>query len=158
MEELPVKKTLMIALIALALLLGAAAFAQAASQTYPGSGSPYSTATGSVTVTTTVNPKINLTIVTPDATQTVNFGAIDPGVTTGIKTVSLSVSSNRNFTMTKATTGQSAQLGLATSLASGATGVKGAASPFTDNYTATPPFTTDPGIYNAAVQYTVTQN
>ena len=152
------KKTLMLTLIASALFLGAAAFAQAASQTYAGTGSPMSTATGSVTVVTAVSPKINLTITCPDATQTVNFGAIDPGSTTATKTVSLSVSSNRNFTMTKATTGQNAQLGLVTSLASGATGVKGAGIPFADNYTATPPFTTDPGVYNAAVQYTVTQN
>ena len=152
------KKTLLLATFALVLLFGAAAFASAASQTYAGSGSPFSTASGSVTVTTTVNPKINLTIVAPDATQTVNFGTIDPGVTTAIKTVSLSVSSNRSFTMTKAVTGSSAQLGLATSLASGATGTKGAGTPFTDNYSATPPFTTDPGIYNAQVQYTVTQN
>ena len=152
------KKTLLLTVIVLALLLSAAAFASAASQTYAGSGSPYSTATGSVTVTTTVNPKINLTIVAPDATQTVNFGAIDPGVTVSGKTVSLSVSSNRNFTMTKVITGSSAQLGLVTSLASGATGTKGAGTPFTDNYSATPPFTTDPGVYNALVQYTVTQN
>ena len=148
----------MLGMLALALFLSAAAFAQAASQTYPGSGSPFSSATGSVTVTATVNPKINLTIVAPDATQTVNFGAVDPGVTSATKTVSLSVSSNRNFTMIKTTTGQSAQLGLSTSLASGATGVPAAATPFTDNYTITPPFTTAPGIYNAFVQYTVTQN
>ena len=152
------KKTLLLAVLAVALLLGAAAYASAASVTYPGSGSPFSTATGSVTVTATVNPKINLTIVAPDATQTVNFGAVDPGVTSGTKTVSLSVDSNRNFTMTKAITGQNALLGLATSLASGATGVPGAATPFTDNYTITPPFTTAPGVYNAFVQYTVTQN
>ena len=152
------KKTLTLIVLAAALLLSAAAFASAASQTYAGSGSPYSSASGSVTVTATVNPKINLTIVAPDATQTVNFGSIDPGVTTAVKTVSLSVSSNRNFTMTKAITGSSVALGLSTSLASGATGVKGANTPFTDNYTATPLFTTDPGVYNAAVQYTVTQN
>jgi hypothetical protein len=153
-----VKKTLLLTGLAFALLLGAAAFASAASQTYAGSGSPFSTASGSVTVTTTVNPKINMTITCPDATQTVNFGTIDPGVTTAVKTVSLSIASNRSFTMTKSITGSSSQLGLATSLASGATGVKGAATPFTDNYTATPPFTTDPGVYNAQVQYTVTQN
>lgn len=152
------KKTLLLAVLAVALFLGAAAYATAASQTYPGSGSPFSTATGSVTVTATVNPKINLTIVAPDATQTVNFGAVDPGVVVGGKTVSLSVDSNRNFTMTKVVSGQSALLGLSTSLASGATGVKGAGTPFTDNYSINVPFTTDPGVYNAQVQYTVTQN
>ena len=152
------KKTLMLVALAVALLLGAAAFASAASQTYAGSGSPFSSANGSVTVTSTVNPKINLTIVAPDATQTVNFGSIDPGVVVGGKTVTLSVASNRNFTMTKAITGQNAQLGLTTSLASGATGVPAAASPFTDNYSVNVPVTTAPGVYNAQVQYTVTQN
>ena len=151
------KKTLLLAVLATALFLGAVAYATAASSTYYGTGSPNSTATGSVTVTATVNPKINLTINAPDATQTVNFGAIDPGVT-ATKTVGLSVDSNRNFTMTKTTTGSSAQLGLSTSLASGATGVKGAGTAFSDVYTINVPFTTDPGTYNAFVQYTVTQN
>ena len=152
------KKTLLLAVLAAALLLGAASYATAASQTYAGSGSPFSSATGSVTVTATVNPKINLTIVAPDATQTVNFGAVDPGVVVAGKTVNLSVDSNRNFTMTKTITGSSAQLGLATSLASGATGVPALGSAFVDNYSINVPYTTAPGTYNAFVQYTVTQN
>jgi len=152
------KKTMLLAILAVAMLLGAASYATAASHTYYGSGSPNSSASGSVTVTATVNPKINLTIVAPDAAQTVDFATIDPGVASAIKTVNLSVDSNRAFTMTKAVTGQSALLGLTTSLASGATGVKGAGTAFSDDYQIDVPFTTDPGVYNAFVQYTVTQN
>ncbi len=153
------KKSLLLAVLAVALFLSAAAYASAVSQTYTGTGSPFSTASGSVTVTATVNPLINLTIVAPDATQTVNFGAVDPGVTVGGKTVTLSVSSNRGFSLTKTVTGASAALGLVTSLPNSGPGVnlKGLNTPFTDNYSITPPFTTDPGVYNAFVQYTVTQ-
>jgi flagellar basal body-associated protein FliL len=147
------KKTLLLAVLAVALFLGAVAYATAASQTISGT-SPVS---GSVTVTATVNPKINLTIVSPDATNTVNFGAVDPGVTSGIKTVTLSVDSNKIFSVSKTITGSNAQLGLVTTLANSSGNAKGAAVPFSDNYTITPPFTTDPGTYNAFVQYTVTQ-
>jgi hypothetical protein len=152
-----VKKTLLLAVLAVALFLGAAAFATAASQTYNGTGSPNSTATGSVVVTATVNPKINLTITAPDATQTVNFGAVDPGVLSASKTVTLSVDSNKTFSLTKTVGGSSALLGLVTTLANSASNAKGAGTGFTDVYTIQPPFTTNPGTYNATVQYTVTQ-
>jgi hypothetical protein len=152
-----VKKTLLLAVLAVALFLGAAAFATAASQTYPGSGSPNSTATGSVVVTATVNPKINLTIVAPDATQTVNFGAVDPGSLSATKTVSLSVDSNKTFSLSKTVGGSSAQLGLVTTLANSASNPKGAGTAFSDLMSVQPSFNTTPGVYNATVQYTVTQ-
>ncbi len=151
------KKTLLLAVLAVALFLGAAAYATAASQTYPGTGSPNSTASGSVTVTATVNPLINLTIVAPDATQTVDFGSVNPGVLSAAKVVNLSVDSNRTFALSKTVTGQSAQLGLVTTLAGSSGNPKGQGTAFSDSYTIQPPFTTDPGTYNAFVQYTVTQ-
>jgi hypothetical protein len=149
------KKTALLAVLAVALFLGSVVYATAGSQTINGTGSP-SSASGSVTVTATVNPLIKLTIVSPDTTNTVDFGAIDPGTLVGGKSVTVTVDSNKTFNLSKSTTGQFAELGLLTSL--GATsGPVGSGWTRTDNYTVQPPFTTASGAYNAFVQYTVTQ-
>jgi hypothetical protein len=156
-----VKKFVLIGVLAIALLVGAASFATAGPQTYIGTGSPNSSAVGTVTVSATVNPLLKMTITAPDAGQTVAYGSVDPGVTSGIKTVNVAVDSNRAFDLTKLTTGQSAQLGLVTTLGASA-GVAGAAvstpgNNFADNYTITPPYTTAPGTYTAYVTYTALQ-
>ena len=151
------KKHALLGVVVVAVLLGAVAYATADSVTYPGAGSP-SAASGTVTVKTTVNPKITLTVATPDAAQSVDFGAVDPGSVIGGKTVNLTVNSNKAFDLSKVTAGQNALIGLATTLANSAANAKGAAIPFVDNYSINVPYTTDPGAYTATVQYTVTQN
>ena len=152
------KRISVLVMLTVTLSLGTATIANSASQTYFGTGSPNSTAAGSVTVSATVGPKINMTIIAPDATQTVNFGAVSPGAGSVTKTVTLSVDSNRTFAVTKSVSGQAAQLGLVTTLASGTGGAEGVDTTFSDDYTIQPPWNTDPGVYNAVVQYTVTQS
>jgi len=69
-----VKKVIVLALAAIMLLgVAGAAFAESVTYTVPASntGDP-------VDVKATVNPKIELTVDTPDASQTVDFGAVDP--------------------------------------------------------------------------------
>jgi hypothetical protein len=98
-----------------------------------------------------------MTITTPDAGQTVDFGAIDPEVATASKQVTLAVDSSAAFTITRTVGGDATALGLA--ITGTATGAKplGTAT-FTDDYMLTPPWTTDPEIMlTATVTYTVTQ-
>jgi len=56
-------------------------------------------AQGTVTVNANVNPKISLTIDTPDAAQTVDFGAVDPE-TAYTDSVDLTVKSNKVYDLT----------------------------------------------------------
>jgi hypothetical protein len=148
-----VKKQMMIAgILALVLVAGLAVTAVANVVTY------VSPASGTVNVNATVNPKITLTLDTPDAAQSVAFGAIDPGAVVGGKTVNVSVNSNKAFDLAKASAGDVALLGLSTSLGDQTAVGKGMNVPFTDNYSINVPWTTDPGAYSATVQYTVTQN
>lgn len=150
------RKMLFSTLVA-AFLLSAAAYAVAdISAPIVGTGTPLSAA-GSVTVTATVAPKLILTITTPEAVQTVDFATVDPGTTTGVKTVSLDVKSNKAYSITKNITGSAALMGLSTSLANSTGNVKTAGQTFNDNYQLTVPWTTDPGPLSANVQYTVTQ-
>ena len=60
----------------------------------------------------TAAPYINMTITTPDAGQSVDFGSIDPGVTTPGSIVTVSVSSSLPFTITRTLSGSPALLGL----------------------------------------------
>ena len=105
----------------------------------------------------TAAPFISMTITTPDAGQSVVFGAVDPGVTTPGANVSLSVNSSLPFTITRAISGNQAQLGL--TVAGTATGAKPAGSAiFDDVFRLLPPWTTAPQVALAAsVVYTVTQ-
>lgn len=153
------KKALLISALAVAVVFGVATYATADSVTHDGTTiSPgIQQAQGSVNVAAVVNPKITLTITTPDAAQSVNFGAVDPGSVIGGKAVNLSVNSNKAFTLAKSVSGQNAAIGLSTSLAGSTGNAKGAAIPFVDNYSINVPYTTDPGNYTATVQYTVTQ-
>lgn len=145
--------------LTVALVLSATAFATADIVTYPGAGNP-SVATGPVTVKATVNPKISLTIDTPDAAQTVDFGTVDPGATP-TKTVTLTVNSNKSFSW-----GRTVPAGLVTNLGLSNTPLptaaadldKGAGTVFSDVYALNVPWGTDPGNYTGVVQYTVTQD
>jgi len=154
------KNSLLIVLaIALLVLLGAVTYATADSATYYGTDvSPAGDATGTVSVTATVNPKINLTIETPDAAQTVDFGTVYPGDVIPSKTVTLTVDSNVIYSLATAPSGDVAELALVTvGTPTGAWGSRGANREYYDDYTITPPWDTAPGVYNAEVQYTVTQ-
>ena len=95
-----------------------------------------------VRVAAVVNPALSLTVATPSADQTVEFGSVDPGTTCGPETVTLVVRSNLACVITKAITGAE-PIGLSTSLA--------------DQYCLAVPWTTPPGDYNATVQYTAIQ-
>ncbi len=109
------------------------------------------------TYTIVAAPFLSMTITTPDAGQTVDFGTIDPGVATSARQVNVQVISSANYTIARTVGGSSTELGL---LISGtATGAKtaGTAS-YVDDYVLTPLWTTDPEVpLTATVVYTVTQ-
>jgi hypothetical protein len=138
------KRTIVIALIVVCMVFGVVAYATAAT-----------TDTGTVNVSVTPNAKITLSL----STTTVAFPAIDPGVASAIMPVTVTVSSNKGYNLTKTIGGAAASMGLTTSLAditlkAGAKGVV----PYTDNYQVTVPWTTDGGTALAAtVKYDVTQ-
>ena len=147
-------KAILVGIVAAALLMSLAAFASADTAVYNGSGSPFSTE-GTVTVNATVNPLLTMTITTPDAAQTVDFGNVDPGATPS-DDVTVTVESNQIWDMSKATSGDVAELGLTTSLAA-PTNVAAGTNTYTDTYSLNVPWATAPGAYAAYVQYTATQ-
>jgi hypothetical protein len=147
-------RAILVGIVAAAILMSLAAFASANTVTYPGSGSPQS-AEGTVTVNATVNPLLTLTIETPDAAQTVDFGNVDPGATPS-DDVTVTVESNQQWDMTKTASGDVADLGLTTSLAA-PQDVSAGSNTYTDTYSLDVPWTTAPGAYTAYVQYSVTQ-
>jgi hypothetical protein len=113
-------------------------------------------ASGGVVVSAIVAPTILLDITTPGPADTVDFGAVEPGVITAPQAVGVQVSSNRPWSLSKSLQG-AALLGLATTLTDSAGNPRTNATVFTDGYTLEPPETTSPGTYSAAVQYTVVQ-
>lgn len=154
------KRAVVLALAALMVFGVAGAALADVSAEYVGAGGPPLAVSNTtpVTVTATVNPRLTLTITTPDAGQAVAFGNVDPGVDTSA-VVTVSVKSNKGWTASKGVSGDFALIGLSTTDLSTLTnyGVKGAWD-FTDTYTVNPPLTTDPGVpYTADVVYTVTQ-
>lgn len=90
-------------------------------------------------------------------TTSVDFGAVDPGVTSAAAGVKLTVASSAPVTITRVLTGDVALLGL--SVTGAAEGLKPAGTAiYADAYTITPPWTTDPAVaLQATVAYTVTQ-
>ncbi len=151
------KRTLLVGILIAIIVLGTVGFAIADSVVYNGVGNPRA-ATGTVTVTAMANPKLTLTITTPDPSQTVDFGTQDP-MSGATDTVDLLVQSNKGYTITKTVGGQDVLMGLTTDPAiNGATGTKTAGRLHTDTYTLNIPWDTDPDVpMSATVQYTVTQ-
>ncbi len=149
-------KAIVVAVVAVALLAAMTVFAGADVVTYQGTGDPNSTASGIVTARATVNPKIELTITTPDPSQEVLFGAVDPA-TLHEKLVNLSVRSNKSYDLTKADSGDIALMGFSTSLVNQMDQSKTIGRTYADTYSINVPYDTDPGNYAAAVVYTVTQ-
>jgi hypothetical protein len=153
-----VNKTLTLAaLIAVVLFAGAITYATADTAIVYGTGGASQTASDTVTVKATVLPMLTLTVATPDNTQTVDFGAVDPGTAYGPKPVSVTVQSNKTYNISKTTTG-AAPIGLTTTLGNSTNNARTSGQLYTDNYSINAPWTTDPGSYAATVQYTVVQN
>jgi hypothetical protein len=143
--------------LAFALMLGAATYATADTAIIYGTGGSSKTASDTVTVKATVNSKLTLTVVTPDATQTVDFGTVDPGTAYGPQTVGLTVQSNRTYDVAVSKTG-TATIGLTTTLGNSANNPRTGGAAYTDDYSLNVPWTTAPGNYTATVQYSVIQN
>lgn len=110
-------------------------------------------ATGNYTIT---NSFINMTITTPAAGQSVNFGNVDPEVTTPPQTVSITVNSSAPYTFTR-TISDPTPLGL--QVIGTPNGLKTVLNTtYTDSYTLTPPYTAPPSVpLTATVLYTVVQ-
>jgi len=129
-----VKKTLLLAVLAVALFLGAVSFATADTATYA-SGAP-----GTVTVNANVNSKLTLTITTPDAGQSIDYGIVDPGDTITGESVGLNVKSNRAYDLTEAITPLAAdELQVTSDFTDVAGAAKTASQNYTSNYTLTVP-------------------
>jgi hypothetical protein len=154
------KKSLVLAVltVAVVLLVGVTS-ACADTVTIPGGTYVANTATDVVTVSATVNPKLVLEVVTPGAGQTVDFGACDPGTAYGPQPVTLTVWSNRGYSIAT-TKANDAAIGLSTVNIDGAyaKSASNAGATFNDSYSLNVPWTTDPGAYTATVLYTVLQN
>ena len=154
------KKGLLVGGLVAVLVLGSIVFAVADTVTYPGlpSGPGTQSAAGTVSVRASVNPKITLTIATPDAGQSVDFGAVDPDTTVS-RTVNLTVQSNKAYNLSVVKAGSivdNADLNFTTSLAGG-TGFAKPGQGFADTYTIAPNWNADPIAYTGTVQYTVAQ-
>jgi len=147
------KRTLLIGVIAVALVLGVAAYATAE--------------TGTVTVTATVNPKITLSI----DDSALALGGMDPDASGSANAV-LTVSSNKAFTINRAAESNYVEpagaspaslaeaIGLSISPSGwtlGASNAKGKDLTFTDVYSYSIPWTSEPGDYSADFVYTVVQ-
>ncbi|MBN2840337.1 MAG: hypothetical protein JXP37_05200 [Coriobacteriia bacterium] len=162
------KKAVLLGALAAVMLFGIVGLAVADPVDYPGSlFAPgrwqADNSADPVEVKATVNPKITLTVNTPDDDQSVNFGSVDPGTYDG-KTVTLTVNSNKQFDLTVSETltgfedvgGESITLNRG--LADTEDVAKGSAIPFTDNYEIVVPWEIDPGVYSAFVTYSVLQD
>ena len=155
------KKSLVLAVLALSILLlvGVSSAFASDTATVTAGGFVAKTATDTVTVSATINAKLVLVVTTPDSGQAVNFSSVDPGSTSS-KSVSLKVLSNKGYTVSETQTGASA-IGLTTS-----SGIVGSYSKspddngksWTDTYTIQVPWNTDPNTYSATVLYTVVQS
>lgn len=109
------------------------------------------------TYTILASPYLIMTITTPDPDQSVEFGAIDPGVSTAPRQVLVDVTSSAPFTITRTLGGDTTAIGLNVTGTANGTGPAGASS-FADELTLTPPWTTDPGTpLVATITYTVVQ-
>lgn len=155
------KKSLMLSVLVVAILL-VVGVSSAFADTVVTTGTPVAghlTSTDTVTVKANVNAKLVLQVATPAASQTVDFGTVDPGTACGPQAVNLTVWSNKLYSVTVNKVGDTT-IGLATSMALSQTNQAktNPSTAYTDNYSLNVPWTTDPGAYTATVQYTVVQN
>lgn len=113
---------------------------------------------GRGTYVVTPPPYLSMTITTPDGGQTVDFGVVDPGVTTAPKVVSIAVDSGADYSIQRTFTDTGLGLAVTGDIPPAGTVVPTGAFTYTDSYTASPPWTTDPGVpLSVPVTYTVLQ-
>ncbi|MDZ4063176.1 MAG: hypothetical protein U1E22_00750 [Coriobacteriia bacterium] len=157
------KKLVVVGILIVAVVFGLVAYASADTVNLVVGGNPLA-GSGNVTVRAVVNPRLTVSITTPDAAQTVDFGSLNPGDNPADKNVVILVSSNKAFQIDKAmgSTNLAANLSMTMTYPAGldvANGVKGANTSFTDIYhIPAVAWTVDPGTYVDTVTYTVTQN
>jgi opacity protein-like surface antigen len=159
------KKSLLMVVLAVAMMLVAAGTATADQVTIPGAGGPPLQAQAPVQVSATVGSRLELTVRTNGgSSQSVEFGPVVPGTPVN-DTVELDVKSNHQFDMNITTAGDAELTGsLTRSLGTGftnqargsytAAGLNG----FQDDYTLNVPYSVAPGAYTATVTYTVVQD
>lgn len=158
------KGIILVAVLAAVLVMTAVTYAGANAVVYNGSGSPFA-ASGSVQATVTINPKLAMTITTPDPGQKVMFAAADPGSGAQSKTVNISVDSNHDFVLAVDKSGVSNAAGnigisgmnFSTTLAASTNKSKGQNVLASDTYGINPDWTVDPGNYTGTIVYTATQ-
>lgn len=111
-------------------------------------------ATGDYTIT---GSYLSMTITTPGTGQSVDFGNIDPGVTTAAQQVTVQIDSSAPYTVSRTQSGDDVALGLV--ITGTATGAKPAGlATFTDDYTLTPSWDATPSVpLTATVVYTAIQ-
>lgn len=103
------------------------------------------------------SPYIVMTVETPGDLQAVDFGTVDPGVTSAGQLVRVTVDSSADFTISRGLTGQFVEMGLGYPLLPTGPQLAGVRV-FDDVLTVTPPWVADPGTYTAQIQYTAVQN
>jgi len=103
------------------------------------------------------SPYLLLTIETPDDTQTVDFGSVDPGVAAPSKNVIVTVDSSVNFLISLALSGDVSPMGLTVTPPPATVQTAGVRT-YTSVYGVTPPWATTPDVQlNVDALYTVTQ-
>jgi hypothetical protein len=156
------KKSLLLSVLVVAiLLLGAVAYASADTVNKNGTGAPL-TATDTVQVKATVAAKLVMAVTTPDALQTVDFGAQVAGVAATPKNVTLNIWSNKTYTLTKSLQNDTS-IGLTTSLPVSQAGAvtalvdNAAGTLWTDVYNLNVPYSAGTGNITSSILYTATQ-
>jgi hypothetical protein len=161
------KKALVLVLAAI-MVVGVAGAAFAGSQTYNNVSPATSVNGGPVNISAKVNPKITLTVATTQGggtTLLLDWDSIDPDNTPTAKTVTLTVSSNKDYGITASESFANltaANIAVSRTLNS-TTGTKGALKIHTDTVNLAPVATktwwdVEPGTYTGSITYTVTQN
>lgn len=159
------KKAALLVVLVVALVFGVASAAFGAASTFgPQSTFPLNNSGTPVNVRATVNPRVQMTITCPDATQTVDFGTLNPGDTAAAKNVTVNVLCNQAYHLQKsvATPASLTKLNVSMTYADGSstlgTVVAAPGTTFTDAYSiggAGVPWDTAPAQYATAVTYTV---
>jgi hypothetical protein len=140
------KRTMFVAIAILAIILGIVAYATADTGN---TGTP-----ATVTVGATVNAHLSIEL----DKSALTFVAIDPGTTSPAQVVTVTVKSNKPYSLEKTFAGDWAAMGLATTLVTDSDkDLSVGSTPYPDTYTVNFPYTTDPTSYSANVQYTAAQ-
>lgn len=165
------RSALLVVFVVMAIVLATVAYAMADPVTYPGTlngnGKWQSTSgPGAVIVTATIGPKIALTVITPDAAQTDNFGLVTPTAGPYTKTNQIVVQSNKAYDVGSTqdngtiwtTSGMNYSRSFNATLLAQAKPAASSGTTFTDNVVINPDYTVSPGTYNGIVWYTAIQN